>query len=224
MRDLQKFVAGSVLAALLVFLSYESLDRPIALLAHDYVRKFEIFGQIIFMVPELVVPLAGLALLVVAACAIANRRLSYLQSVTVLCALSFFVAERIQAYLKIAFGRTWPETWKFDNPSFIRDGVYGFNPFHGGIWFASFPSGHMTAACAIASVLWICYPKWRPLYFAVVMAVSVGLVGANYHFLSDVLAGGYLGASVGWIATKMWKVGAYSSRGTVCSDRRESGE
>ena len=101
-----------------------------------------------------------------------SAALSHAQSVMLLCSLSFFVAEGIKTYLKLAFGRTWPETWIQGNPSLIRDGVYGFHPFHGGIGFTSFPSGHITAVCAVLSVLWICYPKFRPLYLIYVLTAA----------------------------------------------------
>jgi len=47
--------------------------------------------------------------------------------------------------LKVVFGRTWPETWTRNNPSLIRDGVFGFNPFTTGSGYESFPSGHTAA-------------------------------------------------------------------------------
>jgi membrane-associated phospholipid phosphatase len=92
-----------------------------------------------------------------------------------------------------------------NNPSFIRDGAYGFNFFHGGPGYASFPSGHTAATCAVISVLWIMVPKWRPLYALVVLAVAAGLIGANYHFLSDVIAGGFVGSSTGWMTAALWQ-------------------
>jgi membrane-associated phospholipid phosphatase len=207
MSDLQKWIVSLVLTAALIFVSYRWLDRPIALIAHHYVRHIEVFGWIIYRVPEFVAPLAGLALIVVAARVLMKYPVSRLQTVVLLCGLSFFVAEGIKTYLKVAFGRTWPETM-FNNPSFIRDGVYGFFPFHGGFGYSAFPSGHITALCSIISVLWICYPKFRPVYILCALAVAVGLVGANYHFLGDVIAGAYLGASTGWIATRMWRARA----------------
>jgi membrane-associated phospholipid phosphatase len=213
MNDLQKWIVSFALTAVLVSVSYEWLDRRIAFLAHDHVRQFEVFGQLIFRVPEFVTPLAGLLLISVAFRVLTKRPLSQAQSVVLLCSLSFFLAEGIKTYLKVAFGRTWPETWIFNNPSLIRDGVYGFHPFHGGAGYTSFPSGHTTAVCAIVSVLWICYPKLRPVYLMCALAVSFGLVAANYHFLSDVIAGGFLGASTGWIATAMWKAGVHSTPG-----------
>ena len=69
-------------------------------------------------------------------------------------ALALFIASGVKEALKIAFGRTWPETWTNNNPSFIRDGVFGFSPFHGGAGWASFPSGHETIVCAVAACLW----------------------------------------------------------------------
>jgi len=199
------------LITILIAISYQWLDRPIAFLAHEHVRSLGIFGPLARNVPELVPPLAGLALIAVAIRALAKLPLSHLQTTIFLCGLSFFVAGGIKTYLKIAFGRTWPETWIYGNPSLIHDGVYGFNPFHGGFGYTSFPSGHTTAVCAVASVLWICYPKWRWLYLVSALAISVGLVAANYHFLSDVIAGAYLGASMGWAATTMWNEGIRSS-------------
>jgi membrane-associated phospholipid phosphatase len=38
-----------------------------------------------------------------------------------------------------------------------------------------------------------------------VAAVAIGLIGANYHFLSDVTAGGFVGVSSGWMLTLLWK-------------------
>ena len=57
------------------------------------------------------------------------------------------------------------------------------------------------------TVLWICYPRFRPLYALCMAAVAVGLVGANFHFLSDVIAGGFLGISAGWLGVAMWEIG-----------------
>ena len=110
----------------------------------------------------------------------------------------------IKDQLKFIFGRTWPETWVQDNPSFIRDGVYGFHFMHGGGGYQSFPSGHMAATCAVISVLWVWYPRSRWLGAFAAIAVGAGLVGANYHFLSDVIAGAFVGISTGWLANAIW--------------------
>jgi membrane-associated phospholipid phosphatase len=58
------------------------------------------------------------------------------------------------------------------------------------------------------SVLWICYPRFRAIYALCIAAVAIGLVGADFHFLGDVIAGGYLGSLVGWLVVAMWENGA----------------
>ena len=98
---------------------------------------------------------------------------------------------------------TWPESWIEENPSLIQNGVFGFTPFHGGLGFASFPSGHVAAVCAVMAVLWWSYARLRPIYVACVAAVAVGLIGANYHFLSDILGGIFVGLSAGYVTTKI---------------------
>jgi len=79
----------------------------------------------------------------------------------------------------------------------FRNGAYGFHPFHSGIAYGSFPSGHTAQTLAIAAVVWIVYPRWRWACVIASLAVSVGLLGMNYHFPGDVIAGGFVGGIVG---------------------------
>lgn len=113
-------------------------------------------------------------------------------------ALAVFVAIGAKDMLKIAFGRTWPETFTGGNPSFIRDAAYGFAPFHGGQGWASFPSGHDMVIFAAAGCLWVLLPRLRMLCLLAAGLVSVGLLVADFHWLSDILAGGLFGWIVGW--------------------------
>jgi len=132
-----------------------------------------------------------------------QRPFSGVQSIGLACSMSFIAANFITNQLKYALGRTWPDTWIQNNPSLIQNGVFGFNPFHGGPGFASFPSGHVAPVCAVITVLWWSYTSLRPIYLACVAAVAIGLIGANYHFLSDILGGIFVGVSVGYITTKI---------------------
>ena len=63
------------------------------------------------------------------------------------------------------------------------------------------------------SVLWICYPRFRPLYAVAIATVAVGLIGADFHFLGDVIAGGFLGVSTGWLTVVLWELGQRYVRG-----------
>jgi membrane-associated phospholipid phosphatase len=206
LRRPAKWAIALVLTALAVAISYEWLDRPIAYFMHAHFHNEPLFTRLTF-IPEFFAPLAVLAFIVLGLRALLEKPLTRLESVVLLCALSLVVASAIKNQLKLVFGRTWPETWVRDNPSLIRDGVYGFYPFHGGGGYESFPSGHTTAAVAVMSVLWICYPKFRVLYGLIVAAVVIGLIGSNFHFLSDCIAGAFIGASTGWILVMLWESG-----------------
>jgi membrane-associated phospholipid phosphatase len=212
MGGLQKWIASFVLTGVAVVTCYLWIDRPVALLAHNIYDQLRPLERFTYRIPIVMAPLAGLALLVLAARALMNRPLTRPYAAILLCAVSFFVTEGLKTYLKSAFGRTWPESWMGGfNRSFIRDGVYGFHPFHGGPAFTAFPSGHIAAVCAIVAVLWVWYPKFRPLYALSVLATAAVLICSNYHFVSDVIAGAFLGTSVGWITTLIWKAGVYRS-------------
>jgi membrane-associated phospholipid phosphatase len=63
------------------------------------------------------------------------------------------------------------------------------------------------------SVLWICYPRFRLLYAVAIATVAVGLVGADFHFLGDVIAGGFVGVSTGWLTLVLWELGQRPVRG-----------
>ncbi len=82
-----------------------------------------------------------------------------------------------------------------DNLSWIRDGVFGFFPFHQGPGWGSFPSGHTAVITTTATILWLVWPELRIVW--VVASVVVGLIGANYHFVSDIIGGLYLGVAIG---------------------------
>ena len=197
------------LTSLTIAICYVAADRPLVLLVHAWLAQFKPFFVFLTRVPE---PFPVVATLIVAGLCVRSltgRPLSRPYAVALLWSLSLLVTTVIDRQLKFAFGRTWPETWVNNNPSFIQDGAYGFNPFHGGAGFAAFPSGHMAAICVAASVLWICYPRLQGVYALLVAVVTIGLIGANFHFLGEVIAGGFLGVSIGCLAIALWEAGGY---------------
>jgi membrane-associated phospholipid phosphatase len=214
MNPMQKWSTTFVLTVLGVVVSYLWLDRPIALFTHAQLQGYDLFAKLTY-IPEIITPIVLLAFAAIGLHALIGRTLAKVETVAALAAASLAVADAVKDQLKFAFGRTWPETWVRNNPSFIRDGVFGFNPFHGGPGYAAFPSGHTTAVCAVMTVLWICYPRFRVIYALAIAAVAVGLVGADFHFLGDVIAGGFLGVSVGWLTVVLWELGLRPVRGDL---------
>jgi membrane-associated phospholipid phosphatase len=202
MTPLQRWLLALALTTVIVIIGYYWLDRPIAFWVHAHLggsgrRVLEPVTHI----PDSLVPAAVTAFFGLGSRALSGRPLSWLAYVVVACSVSVTMAQATKNLLKYVFGRTWPETRTHDNPSLIHDGAYGFNWFHGGPGYGSFPSGHMAATCAVISVLWICYPRMKPLCVLAAFAVAAALIGANFHFFSDVIAGRFVGVSTGWITT-----------------------
>jgi len=175
------------------------LDRPIASFVHA-----QFHGQAVFdrmqKLPEILPSAAALVLVGLLLAVATGRSFGGIGEVLVRCSLSLVAAVALKEQLKYLFGRTWPETWVNNNPSFIKDGVFGFFPLHGGPGWASFPSGHMTTTTSVLAVLWTMWPRFRWLYVLLWLDVAVGLLGADYHWLSDIVAGSFLGAAVGAVA------------------------
>ena len=95
-----------------------------------------------------------------------------------------------KSILKYIFSKTNTREWLF------RHGQYGFHWFHGGEGFSGFPSGHMAVFTVLAAALWRFYPRYRALYLLLSLILAFALIATNYHFLSDVIAGAYLGVIV----------------------------
>lgn len=204
MRAIQRWMVSLAATVVAVAISYVWLDRPIALMMHREFPHPDAFEKLTH-IPDPLVPLAVIGFVVIGLRVFAGRVPSKAETAILLSSVSLIVAEAIKNQLKFVFGRTWPDTWIDSNPSLIHDGVFGFNFFHGGNGYTSFPSGHTTVICAVISVLWIFYPRFRVLWLLIALAVAVGLVGADYHFLSDVFGGAFVGVSTGWAITALWQ-------------------
>lgn len=109
-------------------------------------------------------------------------------------AITYFIKDQI----KLVFGRYWPQTWTHGNPSLIENNAYGFNFFHSGSWYQSFPSGHSALTFSAAAAIWIVFPRLRWLAVALILLTVVGQLGMNYHFVSDVVSGGMLGMLIAY--------------------------
>ena len=199
---LRKWAIALTICVLCITVSYYWIDRPVAYFVHNELRGYRDIFDVATRLPKLIGPFVTACTLVLGVRAVTRRRLTEIQTAIVLSALSLAVSDAPENWLKFAFGRTWPETWVQDSPSLIH-----FNPFHGGPGFAAFPSGHMVAICAIMSVFWVMWARFRPIYAICIATVFIGELGANYHFVSDLVAGGFLGFSVAWLIIALWNAG-----------------
>ncbi|HEY8085473.1 MAG TPA: phosphatase PAP2 family protein [Methylophilaceae bacterium] len=89
--------------------------------------------------------------------------------------------------LKWIFGRTETHNW------LLHPQLYGFHWFAGTEGFLGFPSGHMLVFTPLFLALWDFFPRFRIYYGIVWLSLGIALIVTEYHFLSDVAAGTYLG-------------------------------
>ncbi len=128
---------------------------------------------------------------------VSGRPLRRWTEIPLLCAWSAIWAVAADIILKHIFGRAWPD------PSYVQNHLYGFHLLRGETTLGSFPSGTAATSSAIASVLWIVAPRWRVLGLLLVALLSGAVIVGNYHWLSDVIAGAFLGTSIGWSTVRL---------------------
>lgn len=179
--------AGWVAAGLLVLLLVGyGLDHRVARFVHEQ-ESFSRNARRLVHIPEIVV-VGGL--LGALAAGLQSAFVAPVKGVwrdVLLAAVSLCVALTVTSVLKVWFGRIPPERWyaaQWHN-------FFAFLP-------GSFPSGHMTVMSAIAPFLWA---RSRLLGLLLVLAglcACYGLVMQQAHFLSDLVGGVLVGASVGY--------------------------
>jgi membrane-associated phospholipid phosphatase len=203
----------------LCLLAYGFVDRPVADYSHglsaDTRRTFIALTHIVDPLPLLAGVLTGGMIVA----SLMGYRPGARGIAALRIALAILVVMALKEQLKVFTGRTWPETWTNNNPSYIKDSIYGFFPLKswlvegGSRAYHSFPSGHMAliAVTCVSIAL-----AWRPFARAAalpILAVAVGLIGANYHWVSDIIAGTALGAAVAVAAQRVGPRGLADTTG-----------
>jgi membrane-associated phospholipid phosphatase len=90
---------------------------------------------------------------------------------------------------------------------------FNFNPFDLE-WGLRWPSGHTASNFALVSTLYAFYPDepWIALVgYPFALAVGLGMVEGDYHWLSDVVAGALIGHVIGWSIGKQFRA-TYEAR------------
>jgi membrane-associated phospholipid phosphatase len=98
--------------------------------------------------------------------------------------------------LKILFGRFRPKLY-------FREELYGFDWFHLGHAYNSFPSGHSTTVIGGWLAFTLIAPKYRVAFLSVGVLLALTRVAVTAHYVSDILAGGFLGATVTLVCYRM---------------------
>ena len=186
------FTLSFVITGGIIVFFYFFCDRRLAeWVYNENISRF-IFLKAFTYIATVIKSLAGLILVYCAVKRLWNPWNGYDQ-LLLLASLSILVAEGVDESFKWVFGRYWPTTWVRENPSLISNGVYGFHPFHLGTQYQSFPSGHMSVVLGGLTIITIKFPKTFLFCLALVLLQMIGLLGMNYHFLSDTIGGAYIG-------------------------------
>ncbi len=190
MINLKKNIRNFILCILLLFCSYYFFDSRIALfIAKIWTSnaRLAIFStnipDFLFPLVCLITVMAWTSYFYLARRGIHNKHTQFFLLVANTIPLTFF----LKSALKYLFGRINTRFW-LRHPQWTE-----FHWFHGIGNYTGFPSGHMAVFTALALALWKFYPAHRALYLGFLGALALALVITNYHFISDILAGAYLG-------------------------------
>lgn len=191
-------LAGAGLAGLLAVLACIAwIDAPLAVWVHHSGLPSHRWLLDLTELPVAYGAAAALVLLLTPLRLAAGGSPRHAERVLLAMSVSLALASLLKQVLKVVFGRAWPETWIGGNLSLIHDHYYAFRWFQLGHGYQSFPSGHSSVAFGAMSVLWLACPRLRGLAALGCVLPLIGLLGMDYHFLGDLLAGALLGSACG---------------------------
>ncbi|MFH0834243.1 MAG: phosphatase PAP2 family protein [Patescibacteria group bacterium] len=151
--------------------------------------------QLLFF-PAVVVGGIGTALLILGLLLTAKvQRNTMTLRMTVAVVQATILGWLISSLYKTFTGRGHPEAFSFASGAANTNFNFGF--LRGGI-FWGWPSGHATVALAVGVTLFVLCSKNRIRYLALTVALYVAFgVSTNIHWLSDSIAGIFIGTAIG---------------------------
>ncbi len=92
----------------------------------------------------------------------------------------------VELSVKYLLGRTRPKLW-------LENQEFTLHPLTHGWAVNSFPSGHSQASWAAMTALAVLFPRYRWAFFTMAALVASSRVLLTVHWLSDALAGAWIG-------------------------------
>jgi membrane-associated phospholipid phosphatase len=109
--------------------------------------------------------------------------------------------------LKVTVGRVRPD---------VAETQFEFHPLHRWVGdYSSFPSGHTSAATAMALLLSIYIPRFRWIFLSLAVVVGAQRIVSNAHWLSDVIGGAAIGLLAVWIGRRIFTPDHYRTQLSV---------
>jgi membrane-associated phospholipid phosphatase len=191
-----------LLSTLAVVISYQYVDEWLARAVMDFLRSRHLSTLGTRRIPDLLFPLvciATTAMWIDYFLLERSGRDGGKRRFLLLAATSIPFAYLLKTLLQGFFGRRYTRSWLHNH------GSSGFAWFHGD---GGFPSGHMLVFTAFFVALWHYFPRYRIPSALAVFLLAAALIVTNYHFLSDIIAGTYLGIIVttaaGWFIRRFF--------------------
>ena len=185
-----------MLAVFLIALSYFFLDARLALYIDGLIKGSDLLTDATSDIPDVLLQIVIIGTILcwtgyffLTHRGVQNRHTRFLRVCGTILPVAF-IAKDIGQYV---FGRSDVHAWV----AYSRLPRFFWFRMAGG--YGCFPSGHMTVFTALGASLSYFYPRNRLIYHSLLILLGVLLVGSDYHFLSDVMAGAFLGALVAFL-------------------------
>jgi membrane-associated phospholipid phosphatase len=180
---------------LMVLICYFFIDQPLSIWVYQFglhQSKGVLSSDFDFIITQLVYSAILPIFLFYFYCHMQKKDSKFIRCMGLLSG-TVSVAFFIKTSLQFLFGRYAPRYFNSHVLMFVSDpSRYGFHWLHGG----GFPSGHMCVFSAALTSISLYYPCYRWINIGLLSILGICLIAANYHFLSDVIAGAYLGLSI----------------------------
>ncbi len=185
---------GALITFGLVFISYFFIDRSLAqFLVHLPISMYLCSAALTHLIDPKVCYIVWPLLYFIMRCVAKKPKIA--QAILIFI-IAIPLADVASGIIKWVCGRPRPEL-------FLSKGLYGFDFFRLQNLFQSFPSGHATTSGVIGGIFSCFKPHWTFPILGASFLLALTRVFLGMHFLSDIIAGVFLGALIGqWVYEK----------------------
>lgn len=178
----------TLIILLAIVVSINFLDGEIAIIIMEFIRSIRTINKATESIPDILPYFVVVVTFVMWTYYFYRSRKKKFDKDTQFLKLAATVlplAYLVKTISKFVFGRIGPRDWLIHHESLT---------FHWlKIWSSSFPSGHMVVFVAFGTAILFYYPRYHRLVLSFLILLGVALIATDYHFLSDVIAGAYIG-------------------------------
>lgn len=191
----RNWLVSPLICTLLVAVAFTYFDVPVARRVYGLFAAVQRLGA--GLGSAILLGIEAAVALVLLLTRITRGHLSPFREATVLACLTSICAYAVNdSSLKFFFGVATPE-------DVLHGTRHAFNLFDGSSR-SSFPSGHMVLAGAFAGVFMRLFRRSILPLAALLLTAAALLIAGEWHFLSDVIAGTFLGVWAGLLAAEVW--------------------